>query len=107
MRGAEGLSYAARNAVLEDEEGNLTFTNYVPGDFHTKVADVHVESAYPVKNQVHISFRNVKKPICIALYLPEGSKNWKAVFESAAGQWDRQQGCFCSLQGSCNAGSCR
>lgn len=85
MRGAEGLSYAASNAVLEDEEGNLTFTNYVPGDFHTKVADVHVESAYPAENQVHISFRKVKRPICIALYLPEGSKNWKTVFESAAG----------------------
>ena len=25
----------------KDEEGNLIFTNYVPGDFHTKVADVH------------------------------------------------------------------
>ncbi len=72
MRGAEGLSSAAGNAVLLDGD-DIYVTNYVSGEFRTEKLAVRIQSRYPYENSAVISLSGDNNLVKMHLYIPEES----------------------------------
>lgn len=74
MRGAEGLSSAAGNAVLLDGD-DIYVTNYVSGEFQVDKMMVTINSRYPYENAAVISVKGLSVPMKLHLYVPESASD--------------------------------
>lgn len=77
MRGAEGLSKAALWSLVK-REGEYYFTNYFDGTYVLSGSEedgeadalLQVKTEYPLRGQVQIRARNVKRPVTLCLFVP-------------------------------------
>ena len=69
MRGAEGLSYAARNGFLPDEEGGV-FANYLAGTFALSDYVFTVDTAYPYEGDIRIQMERCPENARLRFFVP-------------------------------------
>ncbi len=74
MRGTEGLTYAAANAVLEEDD-NVLIALPMDGRYETSFADIEIAGGYPFDGgELRIKVANVKKPFPLYIHTFLGIK---------------------------------
>lgn len=75
MRGAEGLTFAAKEAVLEAED-HVLIALPMAGQYATSFADITIEGGYPFDGgDLKITAENVKKPFDLYIHTFLGTKH--------------------------------
>lgn len=72
MRGAEGLTRAARSAVLADRS-RYAFVNYLPMRYAGEAISFTLSTQYPYEGWVEIVVEELKNQVVLEFYLPEGT----------------------------------
>ena len=70
MRGAEGLSYAARNAFLPGEKTGI-FTNYLSGEYELGNFKFTVDTEFPYEGLIKVQLERCPENCRIQCYIPE------------------------------------
>lgn len=94
MRGAEGLSSAASNAVILDGD-DVYVNNYISGVFQNNGMVVTIQSRYPYENSAAVSVKGQNTPINLHLYVPENALN--IVIEQNGAVPYIREGCFVTV----------
>ena len=69
MRGAEGLSYAAKNGFLIVQDGGI-FTNYLEGEFEFPDYAFTVDTKYPYEGTIKINMGKCLKDARMRFFIP-------------------------------------
>ncbi|MBO5070822.1 MAG: glycoside hydrolase family 127 protein [Roseburia sp.] len=70
MRGAEGLSYAVRNAFLPGENSGI-FTNYLSGEYELDQFKFTVDTKFPYEGHIKIQLERCTENCRLQCYIPE------------------------------------
>lgn len=96
MRGGEGLSKAAVQAVLKDER-DFYFLNYISMGYESKNICFTVSTEYPKLGKVDVRVEGIAEPAQFRFYLPEGTQicNVKILADGEEAPFQYENGFLC------------